>query len=65
MFGYGRNVPCKADALNPDKKTMTSATGDAGRDGYSVLSRADRETGARPPVGSRPDYSHGPRFFED
>lgn len=65
MFGYGRNVPCKANALNPDPKSTTSATGDAGRDGYSVLSRADRETGARPPVGSRPDYSAGPRYSED
>ena len=65
MFGYGRNVPCKVNALNPDKKTTTSATGDAGRDGYSVVSRADRETGVRPTAGSRPDYSHGPRFSED
>lgn len=65
MFGYGRNAPCKAKALNPDPTTNTSASGDAGRDGYTVLSRADRETGARPPVGSQPDYRAGPRFSED
>lgn len=65
MFGYGRNRPCKVDPLNPVEKKYDIATGNAGRDGYSVLSRADRETGARPPVGHRPDWSAGPRYSED
>ena len=52
MFGNLRNVPEKVRPANPlpanDKR---SATGDAGRDGYTCLSRAERETGVRPPAG--------------
>jgi hypothetical protein len=52
MFGHLRNVPerIKQKNLLPDND-KTSATGDAGRDGYACLSRADRETGVRPPAG--------------
>lgn len=65
MFGYGCGVPRKVKNLRPDDSKMTSATGNAGRDGYTVLSRADREMGTRPSVGSQPDYSAGPRYSED
>ena len=52
MFGNLRNVPEKVKAVNPlPDNQKISATGDAGRDGYSCLARADRATGVRPPAG--------------
>jgi len=52
MFGNLRNVPEAVRPANPlPDNQKTSATGDAGRDGYTCLSRADRETGVRPPAG--------------
>jgi hypothetical protein len=52
MFGRLRNVPEKIRPVNPlPQNEMTNATGDAGCDGYTTLSRADRETGVRPPAG--------------
>jgi hypothetical protein len=57
-FGFGggssRNRPIDLPSTRPDKRPMTSATGNAGRDGYTALSTADRETGIRPPVGGTP-----------
>ena len=52
MFGRLRNVPEKIRPANPlPQNHMTAATGDAGRDGYTCLARADRATGVRPPAG--------------
>jgi hypothetical protein len=52
MFGHLRNVPERVRPANPlPQNDMTAATGDAGRDGYTCLSRADRSTGVRPPAG--------------
>jgi len=64
MFGCGNGRPFKGKPLNPDKTVHDSATGDAGRDGYTRLSRASRETGTRYPL-AEPDYRSGPRFSED
>jgi hypothetical protein len=55
---YFRNRHCgpvKVPAENPDPQVLDNATGDAGVDGYTRLSRADRETGHRPSVGSVPE----------
>jgi len=43
---------------------MQADVGDAGRDGYSVLSRADRYSGQRPAINGRPEY-WGPRMEEE
>ena len=52
MFGHLRNVPEHIRPANPlPENAKNAATGDAGRDGYTCLSRADRETGVRPPAG--------------
>ena len=52
MFGKLRNVPEAVRPANPlPGNDKASATGDAGRDGYTCLSRADRDTGVRPPAG--------------
>lgn len=53
MFGNLRDVPEKVRPANPlPDNQKISATGDAGRDGYSCLARADRATGVRPPAGA-------------
>ncbi len=62
-----RNEPVEAPPLNPlPENAKTADTGDAGRDGYSVLSRASRFTGERPTAGGptepRPDF---PRMSEE
>lgn len=53
-IGYGglyhsrRNELVEAPACNPlPENAKTLESGNAGRDGYTVLSRADRETGRR------------------
>lgn len=52
-----RNQPVDLKPANPlPPNKMCSATGDAGLDGYSVLSRASRITGERPSTGGTPDY---------
>jgi hypothetical protein len=52
MFGNLRNTPEKVRTANPlPENDKVSATGDAGRDGYTCLARADRATGVRPPAG--------------
>lgn len=60
MFGTNkRNVPVKLDPANPlPPNQMDSATGNAGRDGYTTLSTADRQTGSRPSVGGTPVREH-------
>lgn len=62
FIGFGRprrNQPVDVPSVRPDNRPMRSDTGDAGRDGYTVVSRADRETGIRRPAGT-PCYE-GPR----
>jgi len=52
MFGNLRNFPERVKPVNPlPPNKMNGATGDAGRDGYTCLARADRDTGVRPPAG--------------
>lgn len=64
MFLYGNRQgrPCRVEPLNPVKRVMDDTTGNAGLDGFTRLSQADRETGHRPSVGSAPEY---PRYHED
>lgn len=69
MYGtYGkpmRNQPVDVDAVNPKPESpKTADTGNAGLDGYTVLARADRETGQRPMVGGTP-ARQGPRYSEE
>jgi hypothetical protein len=61
---YRRNQPVKLNDPRPVDRDYDSASGNAGRDGYSRLSQADRETGHRPPVGGEPMWP-GLRFYED
>lgn len=64
MFFYGhcrRNEPVMLEDRRPETRTMDNTTGDAGRDGFTVLSAADRETGIRPRIGGIPTYP-GPRY---
>lgn len=50
-----RNQPVDLRPCNPlPENKMTSDTGDAGLDGYTVLSRADRFSGRRPSINGRP-----------
>jgi len=65
-FGEARrNQPVDLKPANPlPENRMSSSTGDAGLDGYSVLSRADRYTGQRPDINGRPEY-WGPRPEEN
>ena len=53
-----RNCPVMVPAVNPKPENpMSNDTGNAGADGYSVLSRASRYGGKeRPPVGGYPEY---------
>ena len=67
MYGYQpkRNQPIDIEAVNPKPDGhMTQDTGNAGADGYTVLARADRESGLRPMVGGTPARC-GPRFSEE
>ena len=64
FFASRRNQPVKVASKRPDERPLSSATGNAGRDGYTALSTADRETGLRPPVGGTPVWP-GPRSNQD
>jgi hypothetical protein len=44
------NTPLRQTTRRERPRVLDDATGDAGRDGYTRLSRADRESGIRPPV---------------
>lgn len=58
-----RNDPIRLNEANPlPDNAKSNDTGDAGADGYSVLSRASRETGDRPRIGGKPQY-WGPRPY--
>lgn len=59
------NQPVEARPLNPlPEHAMQADVGDAGRDGYTVLSRASRFTGERYIAGTEPEY-WGPKLNED
>ena len=61
-----RNQPVEAPACNPlPDNAMSNDTGNAGLDGYSVLSRASRMTGERPISGPNAPQYEGPRLSED
>ncbi len=56
LYGPTRNEPECSPARNPlPPNKMQADTGNAGLDGYSVLSRADRITGRRPSINAVPD----------
>lgn len=61
-YGYApRNDPQNVPAKNPcPENAMSNDTGNAGADGYTVLSRASRFTGERPSIQGTPQYD-GPR----
>lgn len=60
-----RNEPVCAPAANPlPENKMSSDTGDAGRDGYSVLSRANRDNGLRPSIGGHRTHP-GPNMAQE
>lgn len=50
------NAPRRGVNRRDDKRVLNHGTGDAGRDGYTRLSQASRESGYREPVGSTPEY---------
>ena len=61
-YGYGRNTLCRAPALNPEPSPVHDiSTGNAGRDGYTRTSAADRETRIRNIPGCTPVYQ-GPGY---
>lgn len=64
-FGYTRrNGLVEAPPVNPlPENAMKMDSGNAGRDGYTVLSRADRFTGERPLSNSEP-FFEGPKMGE-
>jgi hypothetical protein len=65
LYGRKRNQPVDLEAQNPKPEGLKTAdSGNAGLDGYTVLSRADRETGQRPSTGGYPCHQ-GPRFSEE
>lgn len=50
-YGGNPNQPTRARDPRPVERHYDDATGNAGLDGFTRLSKADRETGYRPPVG--------------
>jgi hypothetical protein len=65
FFSYGArpNQPTRVKDPRPVERYQDDTTGNAGLDGFTRLSRADRETGYRPPVGqATPEW---PRNVED
>lgn len=62
-----RNEPVRLKARNPlPVNALSNDTGNAGLDGYSVLSRADRDSGQRPLAGTESDYEPiGPNLCEE
>lgn len=65
MFGFRRNQPIKVPDPRPvEPLVLDEISGNAGLDGYTRLSIADRETGVRPPVEGDPVWPY-PRYLED
>lgn len=65
MFGPSRNRPIKLDDPRPVDRVLDDRTGDAGRDGYTRVSQADRMTGQRSTVGGRPVRPSLRPYYED
>jgi hypothetical protein len=63
-FGPRPDQPSRVKSpRQQEERHDDDVTGNAGLDGFSRLSRADRETGYRPPVGAAdPQW---PRYPED
>jgi hypothetical protein len=58
VFYYGRidpNAPRSGMNRRDGTHVLSAETGDAGRDGYTCLAKADRQTGVRPVVGGEYD----------
>lgn len=52
-----RNQPVEIEEVNPlGPAKLANNTGDAGRDGYTVLSRANRYNRERPMINGVPQY---------
>lgn len=65
IYSTGRNEPVDIPAANPlPSNKMSNDTGNAGADGYTVLSRASRFSGERPPVGGYPVFE-GPQLSDN
>ncbi|MCA1458095.1 hypothetical protein I6F35_33720 [Bradyrhizobium sp. BRP22] len=62
-FGPRPDQPVRVKDPRPVTRYEDDATGNAGVDGFTRLSRADRETGHSPPVGEQ--TSVWPRYIED
>lgn len=60
---YGNKYPTQLKPLRPVDRVNDDMTGNAGVDGFTRLSTADRETGYRPPVGEQ--ATAWPRYVED
>ena len=65
MFGPKPNDPTVMDDPRPVQREYDSNTGNAGLDGYSVLSAADRKTGARPMVKAHRRPMNLRQIYED
>jgi hypothetical protein len=66
FFGnHKRNDPYRLDPKNPVDRRFDDSTGDAGQDGYTVLSKADpNRAGSPPPVGGFPEHQGPDQSFE-
>lgn len=63
MYGFFRhNQPVRVEDPRPVERVKDGVTGNAGIDGFTRLSQADRETGYRSPVGGSSEW---PRYHED
>lgn len=54
------NTPLRQTRRNDERRVRTHESGDAGRDGYTCVSQADRESGLRPAIGSVPAWPRRP-----
>jgi hypothetical protein len=63
-YYQGRDENAVIPDKNPKSRVMSNDTGNAGADGYSVLSRASRYSGMRPAIGGEAEYPF-PRMQED
>lgn len=65
MFNWRRptpNTPIRVDNPRPESRVHDNVSGDAGRDGFTRISQASRETSHKPTQGGSLEQ---PRYFED